>query len=34
VTEVHLVRSRLASDGARYELVATRSLLPPAEKFS
>ena len=26
VTEVHLVRSHLARDGARYELVASRSL--------
>jgi 2'-5' RNA ligase len=26
VTEVHLVRSRLASTGARYEIVATRAL--------
>jgi RNA 2',3'-cyclic 3'-phosphodiesterase len=28
VTEVHLVRSRLAQDGARYEIVATRGLTP------
>jgi 2'-5' RNA ligase len=27
-TEVHLVRSRLTSDGARYEIVASRSLTP------
>jgi RNA 2',3'-cyclic 3'-phosphodiesterase len=28
VTEVHLVRSRLASEGARYEIVSKRALTP------